>query len=237
MRTERWAELNVRVTGGSDGQGGGDGPVVVLMHGYGAPGDDLVPLAPALGLPEAVRFVFPEAPLSPPELRAFGGRAWWQLDLFALQKAAAEGGGRDFDAVPEGLPAAHAQADAMLDQLERELGASRDRIILGGFSQGSMLACDLALRTQRKFAGLVLLSSTLLSASEWQPLMAARKDLPVLLTHGTHDPILPHARAEQLRDLLQAAGLDVSWVSFPGGHELPLPVLQALSAFVTKVSA
>lgn len=235
MRSERWADLNVRVVGGSDGQGGGSGPVVVLMHGFGAPGDDLVPLEAALGLPKQVRFVFPEAPLSPPDLQAFGGRAWWPIDLFALQKAAAEGGERDFNRAPEGMSSAHTQLVAMLDQLESKLGVTGEQIVLGGFSQGAMLACDVVLRTQRKFAGVILLSGTLLCPDEWQPLMAARKGLPVLQSHGTHDTVLPHARAEKLRDMLQGAGLDVSWLSFEGGHELPLPVLQAAEAFVSKL--
>ena len=63
--------LHAVVTGGTDGQGGGDGPVVVLLHGFGAPGDDLVPLTRFLAVPRAVRFVFPAAPL----LSAAGLRA------------------------------------------------------------------------------------------------------------------------------------------------------------------
>ena len=63
MRMERWADLQVRIAGGNDRDGGGSGPVVVLMHGYGAPGDDLVALQRVLTVPRDVRFVFPEAPL------------------------------------------------------------------------------------------------------------------------------------------------------------------------------
>ncbi|MEY4579802.1 MAG: hypothetical protein RL701_4505 [Pseudomonadota bacterium] len=232
MRTERWADLRVHIVGGTDGKGGGTGPVVVLLHGFGAPGEDLVPLAEALSVPSSVRFVFPEAPLSPPELRAFGGRAWWPLDLFALQRAMAEGGRTFPDTVPEGMPEARAQLIATLDQLERELSVRPEHIVIGGFSQGSMLACDLLLRTTKPYAGLALLSSTLICGHDWPPLMAARKGLPVLMTHGTHDPTLPHERAIKLRDLLQNAGLQVNWVSFPGGHELPRVVLEALHKFI-----
>lgn len=235
MRMERWADLHVRIAGGSDRAGGGDGPVVVLMHGYGAPGDDLVALQRVLSVPSEVRFVFPEAPLSPAELRAFGGRAWWPIDIFALQQAAAKGRARErMQSVPDGLPEARAQVVAMLDVLERELQVTSDRIVLGGFSQGSMLACDVVLRDKRPFAGLVLLSTTPLCVQEWLPLMAARKGLPVLQTHGTHDPILAHDMAEEERDMLRAAGLDVTWISFPGGHELPGTVLDALSRFIMR---
>jgi phospholipase/carboxylesterase len=235
MRIERWADLQVRIAGGTDRKGGGDGPVVMLMHGYGAPGDDLVALQRVLQVPSDVRFVFPEAPLSPPELRAFGGRAWWPLDVMALQQAAASGRFRErMLSAPPGLAEAHAQLIAMLDVLQRELNVTSERIILGGFSQGSMLACDVALRDPRPFAGLVLLSTTPLCVPEWQPLMAARKGLAVFQTHGLTDTILPHALALEQRDMLQTAGLSVSWVSFPGGHELPQVVLEGLSQFISK---
>jgi phospholipase/carboxylesterase len=235
MRTTRWAGLNVRITGGTDREGGGTGPVVVLIHGYGAPGDDLVPLYRMLDVPREVRFVFPEAPLSPPEFASFGGRAWWPIDVAGMQRAMREGRVRErTHELPQGLDAAHEQLVGMLDELERELDVTSDRIVLGGFSQGSMLACDVALRGSRKFAGLVLLSSTLLGEAQWQPLMAAHKGLHILQTHGTHDPLLPFAMATELRDLWQAAGAAVDFVPFPGGHELPNTVLEALGRFVRQ---
>jgi phospholipase/carboxylesterase len=233
MRGARWADLNVRVVGDHDGRGGGTGPVVVLLHGYGAPGDDLVPLAQALDVPSEVRFVFPEAHLMPDELAAYGGRAWWPIDMVALQRAIAEGGGRPMmTRVPEGMPEARARLIALLAQIEHELSVTSQQITLGGFSQGSMLACDVVLRTTQPFAGLALLSSTLVCAEEWQPLMAARRGLPVFQSHGTHDAVLPYERALAQRELLEAAGLDLTWLPFPGGHELPANVLAALGAFI-----
>ncbi|MBW2687113.1 MAG: hypothetical protein JRE19_14540, partial [Deltaproteobacteria bacterium] len=62
MREERFAGITVRLTGGEDREGGGDGPLVVLMHGFGAPGTDLVGLWRVLGVPSSIRFAFPEAP-------------------------------------------------------------------------------------------------------------------------------------------------------------------------------
>jgi phospholipase/carboxylesterase len=231
----RLAELDVRITGGSDRQGGGTGPVVVLLHGFGAPGDDLVPLARVLHVPSALRFVFPAAPLAPPELASFEGRAWWPIDTMAMQRAAAEGRERDrVHVVPVGMPAASSQVNALLDSLERELNVSGEQIVLGGFSQGAMLACDVALRSERRLAGLVLLSTTLLCQDEWQPRMAARAGLPVLQTHGLHDSLLSYRLAVELRDQLRAAGVSVEWLEFPGGHELPEPVLNGLGGFILR---
>jgi phospholipase/carboxylesterase len=141
MRTLRMAELTVRITGGNDREGGGSGPVVVLLHGYGAPGDDLVPLFRVLRAPRDTRFVFPEAPLVPPEIAAYGGRAWWPIDTVALQRAAAEGRADErARMVPEGLREANQQVNALLDAVERELGVNGEQIVLGGFSQGGMLS-------------------------------------------------------------------------------------------------
>jgi phospholipase/carboxylesterase len=235
MRTQRIADLTVRIAGGSDREGGGTGPAVVLLHGYGAPGDDLVPLYRVLDVPREVRFVFPEAPLMPSDLAAYGGRAWWPIDTIALQAAIAQGREHERSSMtPAGLAEARDQVVLLLGQLENELGITGERIVLGGFSQGAMLACDVALRSERALAGLALLSSTLLCQDDWQLLMAARKQLPVLQTHGLRDPLLSHASAVKLRELWRAAGAEVEWLEFPGGHELPDPVLQALARFIRK---
>ena len=82
-------------TGGDDDRGGGDGPAVVLCHGFGAPGDDLVPLAEVLSAPPRTRFFFPEAPLALPA--PYGdARAWWMLDLLRLEASFAAGRGIDY---------------------------------------------------------------------------------------------------------------------------------------------
>jgi phospholipase/carboxylesterase len=237
MRSSQIAELNVRIAGGSDREGGGTGPVVVLLHGYGAPGDDLVSLHRALRVPSDVRFVFPEAPLAPSDLAAYGGRAWWPLDMVALQQACAEG--REHERVlaePAGMAQARAQVLALLDGVEREFGVTGSQIVLGGFSQGAMLSCDVALHSERALAGLALLSASLLNRDVWRANMPKRKQLPVLQTHGLRDPLLSHALAVELRDLLRQAGVQVEWLEFNGGHELPSPVLEALAGFIAKVT-
>ncbi|MEY4513717.1 MAG: hypothetical protein RLZZ450_5839 [Pseudomonadota bacterium] len=233
MRKEQFGELSARVTGGVDGRGAGDGPVVVLMHGFGAPGDDLVDLAAFLRVPADVRFVFPEAPLL---LDGGPGRAWWMLDM-ALFERRMRGEQIDrSDDLPDALPALRAQLLASLSVIEQRLGVSRDRLVLGGFSQGSMLACDVALHAEHKPAGLVLLSSTLIARTVWSEHAASCKGLKVLQTHGQRDPILPYADAEKLRDLLTNAGADVRFVPFAGGHELPPVALDAVSKLIVETT-
>ncbi len=230
MKEDRLGGLRVRLAGGTDREGGGTGPLVVLLHGFGAPGDDLVSLWRVLPVPEGTRFVFPEAPV-PLDPVFMGGRAWWMIDVSRFERSAtpkeAEARMRE---VPQGLASARDHVLAMLDEIEAKLHPSK--IVLGGFSQGAMLSLDVALRSPRKLAGLALLSGTLLAEDEWTPLMPGRRGLSVLQSHGREDPLLPFFAAEKLRDKLRAAGLDVTWVPFTGGHGIPPAVLEALVAFL-----
>lgn len=235
MREEQIGGLRTWVTGGTDGKGGGRGPLVLLLHGFGAPGNDLVSLADVLNVPTGTRFVFPEGPLS----LSFGPRdacAWWLIDMARMAADQAAGRVRDLsNEIPKGLAPARETMLEFLKEVERKFGADPRKTLLGGFSQGAMLSCDLMLRTTQPYAGLVQLSGTLLAAQEWTPLLQKRKGLPVFQSHGMRDEILPYAGAERLRDALSMSGLAVEWHSFRGGHEIPEPVLQRLGVFLTKV--
>lgn len=209
---------------------------VVLCHGFGASGEDLVPLAPALAqaapqLAQGVRFVFPAAPLSLAAMGMPRARAWWQLPPEVLM-----GLERDWatfqDAVPEGLATARRALHAVVDAVAAGSGLPLSRVVLGGFSQGAMVATDLALRLEEPPAGLALLSGTLLARKEWMRLAARRVGLPVLQAHGRFDDVLPFAQAEALTTLLAGAGLDVAWLPFDGPHTIPTETLEALADFL-----
>jgi phospholipase/carboxylesterase len=235
MREVSVGGLKVRLTGGVDGQGGGDGPVIILLHGFGAPGDDLVPLADVIDLSTKTRWVFPEAPLS--LNMGFGdSRAWWIIDFARIQEDRAAGRIRDLSVeVPQGLALARERMLAFLKELSRQLPIDYKKTVIGGFSQGAMLTCDAVLHTDYPFAGLVQLSGNLLAKAVWGPLMPKRKGLPVFQSHGAQDDILPNIGAERLRDALTQAGLAVEWHSFRGGHAIPEAVLRRLGPFITKV--
>lgn len=234
MREQQLAGLRVRVTGGTDGRGGGDNPMIMLFHGFGAPGDDLIPLAGAIDVPAGTRWLFPEGPLS--LSMGFGdSRAWWIIDMARIQEDRATGRVRDMSMeIPQGLALARERLLAFLKELPRHLPIDYKRTVIGGFSQGAMLTCDALLHTDYPFAGLVQLSGNLLAQPEWAPLMRKRKGLPVFQSHGTQDDILSYVGAERLRDALNKSGLPVDWHSFRGGHEIPETVLRSLSQFLLQ---
>jgi len=236
MRDAQIGGLRTRVTGGTDGKGGGDGPLVLLLHGFGASGDDLVSLADVLDVPTGTRFVFPEGPLS----LSFGprdARAWWIIDMARIAADQSAGRIRDLShEIPTGLAPARETMLAFLNEVEQHFNTDPRKIILGGFSQGAMLSCDVMLRTTQLYAGLIQLSGTLLAIQEWAPLLQKRKGLPVFQSHGTQDETLPYIGGKRLRDTLSRSGLAVEWHSFRGGHEIPRLVLKGLGPFITKVA-
>jgi phospholipase/carboxylesterase len=240
MRLLKLGQLMVRVVGGTDREGGGDGPVLVLMHGFGAPATDLVPLFRAIQVPPEVRFVFPAAPLlldaiAPDEVAA---RAWWMIDIARLQASMLRGDAANLAReTPAGLPAARAAVRDMLSALETELSAPPERVVLGGFSQGAMLATDVTLRAERPPAGLVILSGAPVCVDEWTELAPKRAGLPVLQSHGRADPVLPFQGGEWVRDLLEGSRLPVDFVPFNGGHGIPSGVLERLGPFVVSATS
>lgn len=208
---------------------------VVLCHGYGAPGDDLVGLAPELVRAQpslaSVRFYFPEAPLD----LGFG-RAWWPIDMLAVQRLQFDPAAlREFrQQEPEGLAAARSKLLALVKQIADGTGLPMNRIVLGGFSQGAMLACDVALRLEEAPAALVALSGTLLTEATWRELARRRAGLPVFQSHGRFDPILPFQAAEWLRDALTESGLAVDFVPFDGAHTIGAEAFSRLGAFLSR---
>jgi phospholipase/carboxylesterase len=236
LLTTTLGPLRARVVD-DDARSGPPALVAIFCHGFGAPGDDLVSLAPELAslsktVAERVRFVFPEAPLALDDV-PFGGRAWWPIDMVALQMAMARGLHRQLaDEAPAGLPAARQKLLALIDVVLQQTGLTMDRVFLAGFSQGAMLATDTTLRMEEAPAGLGVLSGTLLDQGEWRRLAHRRAGLTVIQSHGDSDPILPFAGALALKSTLEEAGLRVDFHAFRGGHGIDGDVLGAIATFL-----
>ncbi len=214
--------------------------LVVLCHGFGAPGDDLVQLGAHIlesqpDLMDRVVIVFPEAPHSPEEMAMYGGRAWWPLDMAQLNRAIESGDFRDLrKEAPELLPVARKAVVGVIEQLHEELGLTMANTIVGGFSQGSMLAIDLTLHANEPPAGLIIWSGTLLNEEVWQAKKETLQGLPIIQSHGTVDQILPFEASRWLETLLNEGGANVQFIEFHDGHTIPPEAMDAAVGLIRQ---
>jgi phospholipase/carboxylesterase len=222
--SQGWGGLKVaRLSSMSEDQPGGT--AVVVLHGWGAPGDDLVPLAEALARPGA-RFFVPAAPL--PEMG--GGRAWWHLDPYARPPhAATDQLAPGFRPTPEVVAARAAVQGLIATVVERYAPTT---VALVGFSQGAMLSIDVAL-AGAPGVDLVVAMSGLLLMDSVPGLTAPHPIRPrFLLSHGRQDPVVPFPGGNRAKELLDKHGFAVTWRPFDGGHEIPSPVLADAERFL-----
>jgi phospholipase/carboxylesterase len=205
-------------------------PYVILLHGYGADAQDLLPLAQAIPTRKKFNYVFPEAPLQIPLGPHWVGRAWWNIDMVRLQNPQAD---HDISReIPTELPTAR----QLLSEMIRDLKIPTSQIILGGFSQGGMAAVDQVLMSGNQFKGLVLLSSALVNKAEYKTQLATQKNpIPYFLSHGEQDSVLKIKFSDQLHSLLSENGFKGERHVFRGGHEIPFSILEKLGAFLDRV--
>ena len=186
---------------------------IIWMHGLGADGHDFEPMVPELidrNMP-ALRFVFPHAPVRPVTINnGYAMRAWY--DLIGIDRRSAE----DFRGISE-------SADAISGLIHREhaRGIDSDHILVAGFSQGGAMALHLATRHPDTFAGVIALSTYLPLAQDFAKLRnGANLRTPIYMAHGTQDPVVPFALADESRQLLAGAGYNLEWHAYPMPHSL-----------------
>ncbi|PAY18076.1 lysophospholipase [Rhodopirellula sp. SM50] len=230
-RKQRYGSLDSYVI--DAGQAQTPAALVILCHGYGAPGSDLVGIAgewaETLGeSAERFRFIFPIAPHSLDELGLPSGRAWWMLNMARMMDAIQA---QQFDELhhetPPGLEESRRALSQLVNAAREELAEQRGcdvdaiRFALGGFSQGAMLAMDTALRGPIPAPELLIqFSGSVVCQSEWTESLSRLQKTRVYQSHGTQDPILPFQSAERLRDLLLAADVDLEFHPFFGPHTI-----------------
>ncbi len=204
---------------------------VVLFHGFGANADDLFSLNEILDPDEDFNWFFPQGILGIPLDAHWEGRAWWTLDLKRLQNMGKPVWDYDQE-VPVGLDSARLHAENIL------AAAGGQKVILGGFSQGAMLAVDVA--TSISVQALLLFSGALIAAPLWKSRLdagtgSAKGKLPFFLSHGQQDQVLPLDAGEKLyRFLTDTAHWQGSLYRFSGGHEIPLPVMNRARTFLVE---
>jgi phospholipase/carboxylesterase len=186
--------------------GGGPKQLVILLHGLGADGNDLIGLAPfwAPLVPEA-EFVAPNAPF-PCDMASYG------YQWFSAQD-------RSPAAVLAGVRAAAPMLDAFIDEALNERGLTDADLALVGFSQGTMMSLFVGLRRAHPAAGILGYSGRLLAPELLASELRARP--PILLVHGTEDPLVPYTSLAAAESALKTLGISVETLSSPGiGHSI-----------------
>jgi phospholipase/carboxylesterase len=185
--------------------------IIIWLHGLGVDGHDFVPIVPELRIPETlpIRYVFPHAPRRSVTINAgMVMPAWFDiLDLEGMHRV-------NEDHIRE-------SADFLKTLLEYELlsGIPSERVVLAGFSQGGSIALYTGLRFEKKLAGILALSTTLHAADNLEKEASeANRDIPIMMAHGSHDPLIPIENAQTSRDNLIRLGYKVSWHAYPVEH-------------------
>ncbi len=199
---------------------------VIWMHGLGADGSDFEPIVPYLGLDPSVsvRFVFPNAPQIPVTCNGgFVMPAWYDIISLAADS-------REIDEA--GLLASR---DTIAGLIEREVarGIPANHIFLAGFSQGGAVAYLTGLSYKEALAGIIALSTYMPSPSQAVQLAtSASRPTPLFIAHGTQDDVVSLKLGEIARNTVTDLGYTFDWQTYPMGHEVCLPEIQAIGAWI-----
>ena len=200
--------------------GGSPKQIVLLLHGYGSGGADLIALAPhwQRDLPDAL-FLAPNAPQRLSYLSS--GYQWWPLSAFTPQ------------ALASGATSAAPAIDAFIDRKLLQYELTEASLAIVGFSQGTMMAFHVGLRRPSQVAAIIGYSGMLTGGHELSHLPISRP--PVLLVHGSADPIVPIVALHAAKTELEHLGIHVTTHISPGGGHTVDPVgLQMGGKFVAK---
>ena len=197
-------------------EGTGD-HTLVLLHGRGADENDLFGLFDVLDPERLLRGVTVGGPLALPP----GGRHWYVVPRVGF---------------PD--PATFTDTMELLTRtLDEEVGVDWATTVVGGFSQGTVMSYALGLGTGRpRPAGILAQSGFIPTVDGWAPDLAGRPDLPVMITHGTQDPVISVDFARQARALLEAGGLPVTYKETPVPHTIDPRVLGDVQRWLAGVT-
>ncbi|MCP5058449.1 MAG: hypothetical protein GY937_17235 [bacterium] len=201
--------------------GEGPFPTILMLHGWGANAHDLLGLAPVLHGGGAL-VLCPQGPVAFEIGQGMLGFGWWPIT-------------EDREIDPEAFEAASKAVESFIDEAAQRYPMDPRKTVVMGFSQGGVMAYDLVLRNPERFAGLIALSSWLPDHVEkGVPSQPALENFPALLIHGTEDPMIPVARAQESREKLLARGVNVHYREYEMQHEIRPEALRELVVWLEE---
>ena len=197
---------------------------VIWLHGLGADGHDFESIVPELGLDDLnIHYIFPHAPIRPVTINAGTHmRAWYDIDPASPLSGTSD------------IAQSTAQIYAVIEQL-LEQGMDGENIVLAGFSQGGVVALELGLTSQTRFAGLLALSTYIHDLENLGSRVAlANIDTPIFMAHGRQDPMIPITRAMSAKTELEKLNYALNWHEYDMGHQLCLAQIRDIAAWLRQ---
>ncbi len=194
--------------------------LLVLHHGRGTDEQDLIGLADILDPARRLHVVCPRAPLALPDSP---GYHWYLVPRVGHPD-------------PDTFAAAQRALSELHDELWRRTGLTPEQTVLSGFSMGCVMSYATGLDAARPApAGILGFSGFIPEVPGWDPALEQRCGLPALITHGTRDQVIPVELARAASERMRAAGLEVDYREFEGGHHLDPRDLPLAAEWLVRV--
>lgn len=201
---------------------------VIWLHGLGADGNDFVPIVPELKLPATlpIRFIFPNAPMRPVTINnGYVMPAWYDIFSMAINQRI------DSTGIAESVK----QIEQIIAR-EEQRGIPSNKIVLAGFSQGSVVALTTGLGYAKKLAGILALSGYLPDADQAMASASTEnKTTPIFVGHGISDTVVPQFLGLHAYDVLNRNGYPVSWHSYMMQHSVCEEEIADIGTWLQKV--
>jgi phospholipase/carboxylesterase len=196
-------------------------PTIVALHGRGTNEHDLLPLVEALALNE-VLVVAPRAPFPFDPGGLMSGFAWYEI-------------GQEDIPHPQTFQLSVELLRRFLGEIQAAYPVNPERLVLLGFSQGTVMAYAAALLDPEPIRGIAALSGYVPHKSGLPLKLQQLNDFPVFISHGAYDEVIPVRFARQSAELLRAAGADIVYHEYLMGHEVREETLRDLSIWMRKL--
>lgn len=191
-----------------------DSSVLFLMHGYGSHMGDLVSLAGLIRNGSHL-MICPNAPLS--------------LQLGFNQTGFSWGNYEDQENYTNDINVSSERAFSTIDSAKSQYGFNDSNLIIGGFSQGGSMALKMGFTKNRKFKGVMALSTIL---REDHQSYIQRSDIPIFVSHGTNDKVLEIKEGRYINETLKSRNIDVTYKEYAMAHEITRDCISDLSNWI-----